>query len=93
MNVSLAARGRVCRDVSHCLKHRSAWRELLTRRFAPTSPRKSGRGDFRCVRFALARVAEPKRRLQDTTTTDCVADRANQAWLGPVLAAKINRFD
>ncbi len=30
--------------------------------------------------------------IRANTTTDCAAGRANHAWLGPVLTAKINRF-
>jgi hypothetical protein len=32
------------------------------------------------------------RLVRENTTTDCVACRANHAWLGPVLVAKIFRF-
>jgi hypothetical protein len=43
-------------------------------------------------REAWKMAMSASRRLYRTTTTDCAAYRANQAWLGPVLLAKINRF-
>jgi hypothetical protein len=41
--------------------------------------------------FALAKPDDPAT-AHEGTTTDCAAAWANQAWLGPVLPAKINRF-
>ena len=45
------------------------------------------------LRFAhLGKPAEPGRRPHEGTTTGRVACRANHAWVGPVLPAKIFPF-
>jgi hypothetical protein len=51
---------------------------------------------WRMAKALTRRFAPPPprtgRRSRERTTTGCVGCRANQAWLGPVLPAKIFRF-
>jgi hypothetical protein len=83
----------------HAPEHRSAWREPLTRRFcADLSERASrvstpqGRREVPFGALRARQIRSNERCSQRKATRDCVACRANQAWLGPVLPAKIYRF-